>query len=206
MQGKGRENGLRSIPDFSPIISKRRSSSGLGLLASVNGAKWNSKPDYLIGKSFAVNPTTKNGKEKQGCYTKSESVLIAEKISEQKDTGQLRLVLVRVERVCESSTQNVYNLSVEDCHEYFANGILVHNCDALANLVTMVRDKFGDLEATNLPFDPQVKAMQWPTKQRDTSSEFQPSYKSDITSEIKLPRGEQFGDDDVDRYYADGAD
>jgi hypothetical protein len=25
---------------------------------------------------------------------------------------------------------NVYNLSVEDEHEYFANGILVHNCDA----------------------------------------------------------------------------
>lgn len=24
--------------------------------------------------------------------------------------------------------QPVYNLLVEDCHEYFANGILVHNC------------------------------------------------------------------------------
>ena len=28
---------------------------------------------------------------------------------------------------------NVYNLTVEDCPEFYANGILVHNCDAFAD-------------------------------------------------------------------------
>ena len=28
----------------------------------------------------------------------------------------------------EQSEQEVYDLTIEDCHEYFANGILVHNC------------------------------------------------------------------------------
>ena len=40
----------------------------------------------------------------------------------------LKHVPVRVERVCEFGTGNVYNLEVADCPEYFANGILVHNC------------------------------------------------------------------------------
>ena len=33
-------------------------------------------------------------------------------------------------------TEQVYDLHVEDCHEYFANGLLVHNCDALRYAVT----------------------------------------------------------------------
>jgi hypothetical protein len=28
----------------------------------------------------------------------------------------------------ESWSEIVYDIMVEDCHEYFANGILVHNC------------------------------------------------------------------------------
>ena len=31
--------------------------------------------------------------------------------------------------------QPVYNLTIEDAHEFFANGILVHNCDALVYLI-----------------------------------------------------------------------
>lgn len=30
------------------------------------------------------------------------------------------------------SVEDVYNLQVEDANEYFANGILVHNCDAMS--------------------------------------------------------------------------
>ena len=36
----------------------------------------------------------------------------------------------------ESWSEEVYDIMVEDCHEYFANGILVHNCvDALRYVV-----------------------------------------------------------------------
>jgi hypothetical protein len=31
----------------------------------------------------------------------------------------------------DAGTASVYNLTVADCHEYYANGILVHNCDAV---------------------------------------------------------------------------
>ncbi|MGH9208641.1 MAG: hypothetical protein ACRD1G_19170, partial [Acidimicrobiales bacterium] len=38
---------------------------------------------------------------------------------------------VRVASVCASGTWPVYNLRVGGTPEYFANGVLVHNCDAL---------------------------------------------------------------------------
>lgn len=31
----------------------------------------------------------------------------------------------------DAGIENVYDLEIEDQHEYFANGILVHNCDAM---------------------------------------------------------------------------
>lgn len=42
---------------------------------------------------------------------------------------------VRVLRSAPHKCEEVYNLSVEDCPEFFANGVLVHNCDALRYLV-----------------------------------------------------------------------
>lgn len=38
----------------------------------------------------------------------------------------------------ECGTHKVYNLTVEDNHEYFANGILTHNCDALVWALTFL--------------------------------------------------------------------
>jgi hypothetical protein len=37
----------------------------------------------------------------------------------------------------------VYNLTVEDAHEFFANGVLVHNCDALSGAFTLAME-LGD--------------------------------------------------------------
>ena len=31
--------------------------------------------------------------------------------------------------------EKVYNLQIDGSHEYFANGILVHNCDAFVYLI-----------------------------------------------------------------------
>ena len=30
-----------------------------------------------------------------------------------------------------TTKKEVWNISVEDCHEYFANGVLTHNCDSV---------------------------------------------------------------------------
>lgn len=35
---------------------------------------------------------------------------------------------MRVVTSCAAGTAPVYNLEVEDMHEYYANGVLVHNC------------------------------------------------------------------------------
>jgi phage terminase large subunit-like protein len=43
---------------------------------------------------------------------------------------------VNVLQVLEGGLNPVYNISVDGCNEYFANGILVHNCDALVWAVT----------------------------------------------------------------------
>lgn len=55
--------------------------------------------------------------------------------------------------------------------------------DCLANLVELVRHKFGDLEATNLSFDPNLRPQNqppYPAKNISNSWElFQPSYKQD---------------------------
>lgn len=40
---------------------------------------------------------------------------------------------------CESGTGSVYNLTVEGQHEYFANGVLVSNCDAMRYLATLIK-------------------------------------------------------------------
>ena len=39
------------------------------------------------------------------------------------------LVNVRVSLQQQKEKEEVFDLTVEDCHEYFANGVLVHNCD-----------------------------------------------------------------------------
>jgi len=38
----------------------------------------------------------------------------------------------------------VYNLAVEGPHEYFANGVLTHNCDGLRYGIMAEQDVIGD--------------------------------------------------------------
>ena len=65
-----------------------------------------------------------------------ESVPFVKKHSpsiENKENGKPVLKYVAVSSVHRLiEPEIVYNLSIEDNHEYFANGILVHNCDALS--------------------------------------------------------------------------
>lgn len=46
-----------------------------------------------------------------------------------------RVSVARVIASCPAGIGTVYNLTVKDCHEYFANGVLVSNCDALRYLI-----------------------------------------------------------------------
>jgi hypothetical protein len=55
------------------------------------------------------------------------------------DTPAPEPVPVHVVRVCDAGRGTVYNLTVAGPHEYFANGILVSNCDALRYIISQVR-------------------------------------------------------------------
>lgn len=46
--------------------------------------------------------------------------------------------------------QPVFNLTVADAHEYFANGVLVHNCDALRYLCAYLDMNAGGLAETDI--------------------------------------------------------
>ena len=60
-----------------------------------------------------------------------------------------------VPEVVSIEEESVYNLTVEDAHCYFANGILVHNCDALARI--------QEDEGRNYGVDKKIKlTLQWP--------------------------------------------
>jgi hypothetical protein len=76
-----------------------------------------------------------NTGETAGLMTKQESVPYVAKSFESTDSRSNKLVAMSAECVrlswCDQRA-DVYNLTVEGEHEYFANGILVSNCDALA--------------------------------------------------------------------------
>lgn len=51
--------------------------------------------------------------------------------------------------------QPVFNLEVEDAHTYFANGVLVHNCDALAWAVRMTLNHSAPRDPAPKPKGPE---------------------------------------------------
>lgn len=102
----------------------------------VNGAKKNTNVSRQeVMKNFAQINAQPHQEENLESMTKKEYVQVAEDRSRSTDTPKLKNVTDRVLRICETKTKApVYNLTV-DGGEYFANGILVHNCDCLAYAV-----------------------------------------------------------------------
>jgi hypothetical protein len=76
-------------------------------------------------------PTNANahGEEKTKLTMRPEHAANAQFHSRVANTNQPQLVPVSVRTRNLGKLEEVYNITVEDCHEYFANGVLVHNCD-----------------------------------------------------------------------------
>ena len=83
------------------------------------------------GTQIYSAPTLVNqhGEEVREQITKQGFVMCAEKVSSAINTPKRNLVLGRVLTVegC-GKAKRVYDLTVEDNHEFFCNGILVSNC------------------------------------------------------------------------------
>jgi len=109
--------------------SAGREERGLG--PSAPYAKKNSLPSFP-GQNFAPEPAAQKTVDKAVKMTKSVLASIARRLSpeaasERQDTAPVFVVGLREEE----RRSPVYSLAVEGAPEYFANGVLTHNCDAL---------------------------------------------------------------------------
>ncbi len=83
--------------------------------------------------------------EKRNDTTKNENALFAIKSLKSINGQKLKLAEDHVEQACAGviDKKRVFDIQVEDEHEYFANGILVHNCsDALEYLIVELLDDY----------------------------------------------------------------
>jgi hypothetical protein len=77
----------------------------------------------------------------------------ADKHSRHTNTQKPKLAHANVVENYEGRIEKVFNLEVEDCHEYFANGVLVHNCRnslvmAYTNLLSTAKPiKMGNFQS-----------------------------------------------------------
>ena len=82
------------------------------------------------GNVFAATYVSQLGEGQAAKTMKSGFALYAVKNSPSISTPRLKPVrVVAVTRA--EQRADVYNISVADTHEYFANGVLVHNCDMM---------------------------------------------------------------------------
>jgi hypothetical protein len=94
-------------------------------------------PTSPFRRGFAATGAGVRRGENAGWMTSSEHAANAPQCSCAASTSHPRLAPVRVLTKSLGKPEKVYNLTVEGCPEYFANGILVHNCDVA---------RFGDDE------------------------------------------------------------
>lgn len=79
----------------------------------------------------AQTNVNRHGDEMLDSTTKNESASIVESPSQKINTQNKRHAPKVVQLNKDGLIAKVYNLKVDDAHEYYANGILVHNCDSI---------------------------------------------------------------------------
>jgi hypothetical protein len=92
---------------------------------------------------FVLMPANPHGDARQELTTKSEFVSAVQGNSQLTDTHQPKSVTV-VRAADTGIKAPVYNITVANAHEYYANGILVSNCDTLRYIAaTIFRHRYG---------------------------------------------------------------
>lgn len=123
-EAKRAESGTESTGKRSWIISNIRS-----ILVRFAGKSINRKATVLTG--FAQTIASQHIGEAAEQTTKRGFVNNVGKSSQQIDIARRRIAERNVlQDICQLSKQeqNVYDIEVDGTHEYFANGVLVHNC------------------------------------------------------------------------------
>lgn len=110
--------------------------TGVRLPRSVFSAVANTTRCSRPGQSTVPETASRQRAESRGSITKQDNALGAGQSSRATSTATPGTARARVLRVIDRGTRSdVYNLKVEGSPEYFAGGVLVHNCDALRYLV-----------------------------------------------------------------------
>jgi hypothetical protein len=107
--------------------------------ATANNAASNTPTFLPHCRGSAPTSASVRGDEKAELTTNNAFAVNAARSSHARNTSPRQLVPARVLTNAPGGLEKVYNLTVENCPEYFANGILVHNCDVA---------RFGDDSTT----------------------------------------------------------
>lgn len=133
--GRWLRSGTGLRPGLSGTVStaSRDGQSGRPPLPSARSAGGPSAPTSPLVPGSARNSAASTTENRRGCgRIRSRAFSVAPPFA--RITRSKSVARARVATVCERTERvPVYNLSVEGGSEYFANGILVHNCDALAS-------------------------------------------------------------------------
>jgi PBSX family phage terminase large subunit len=133
---RSQSNGMAAKPDCSGTANTERKYLEIDqkLQLNVLNAKVSSLSETrtcLERNSVRINAEQPPG-ENLALTTKSVHAKDAARYSESINTGKQNFVRTDVVTIVDFVLDKpipVFNLTVEDCHEYFANSILVHNCD-----------------------------------------------------------------------------
>jgi hypothetical protein len=120
--------------------ARGNSSAWLGETTS-SIAPANADPMQGIFEATTISPSAVPGALKSSPKTNTPEPCIAPKVVPQKQNHlrPWRPGVRKVLSVTDAGAGVVYNLSVEGVHEYFANGVLVSNCDSLRYIVGWLR-------------------------------------------------------------------
>jgi predicted phage terminase large subunit-like protein len=88
------------------------------------------------GNGFVQEPALAATMNRPASITKIEPVRSVAQSSMSRNPNRSRLVRASVVGLSDAGSAPVYNLTVANQPEYFANGVLVHNCDALVWALT----------------------------------------------------------------------
>ncbi len=126
------QNGIRQMPESSGTVSRGKR---LGRRASRLGTAF---VGYAVRvplfisreRGFAPESASISKRKQTNDITKTATAKYAQNRFSSKSRSRKLCARISVRGLFDAGVATVYNLTVADAHEYFANGILVHNCDA----------------------------------------------------------------------------
>jgi hypothetical protein len=128
--GTNRRRGLNGTQSMlgNSVLEQKLLLKG-NVMNAVNLSNPKSRRELPLGSDSAPTNANLNSEENQGWMMWKGFALIAEYLSKLINIGIRPIVLVNA--VDHGERRMVYNITVEGEHEYYANGLLVSNCDSV---------------------------------------------------------------------------